>query len=108
MESIDTLITARWVVPIEPDSRVLEHHAVAVHRGSIVAIVPAREAQQRFAAEEVVARPNHVLLPGFVNAHTRAAMTLLRGATRQVSRSHQPARSKGRHRTWGTQRGTGS
>jgi 5-methylthioadenosine/S-adenosylhomocysteine deaminase len=51
MDSIDTLIIARWVVPIEPDSRVLEDHAVAIHRGSIVAIAPAREARLRFAAE---------------------------------------------------------
>jgi len=85
MESIDTLITARWVVPIEPDSRVLEDHAVAIHRGSIVAIVPAREARLRFAAEEVIERPAHVLLPGFVNAHTQAAMTLLRGAAESSS-----------------------
>src|SRR4029450_11956672 len=85
MDPIDTLITARWVVPIEPDGRVLEDHAVAVHRGSIIAIAPTREARLRFAAEEVIDRPAHVLLPGFVNAHTRAAMTLLRGAAESSS-----------------------
>ena len=85
MDPIDTLITARWVVPIEPDGRVLEDHAVAIHRGSILAIAPTREARARFAAEEVIERPTHVLLPGFVNAHTRAAMTLLRGAAESSS-----------------------
>ncbi len=39
----------------------------------------------RFAAEELIERPAHVLLPGFVNAHTRAAMTLLRGAAESSS-----------------------
>ena len=85
MDPIDTLITARWVVPIEPDSRVLEDHAVAIHHGSIVAIAPSGELRARFAAEEVIDRPTHVLLPGFVNAHTRAAMTLLRGAAESSS-----------------------
>jgi 5-methylthioadenosine/S-adenosylhomocysteine deaminase len=85
MESIDTLIFARWVVPIEPAGLVLENHAVAVHRGQIVAVLPAAQARARFAAAESVERPTHVLLPGFVNAHTRAAMTLLRGAAESSS-----------------------
>jgi 5-methylthioadenosine/S-adenosylhomocysteine deaminase len=80
METIDTLITARWVVPIEPAGRVLDDHAIAVRRGQIVAVLPAAQARARFAATESIERPAHVLLPGFVNAHTRAAMTLLRGA----------------------------
>src|SRR4029453_17367883 len=85
MDPIDTLITARWVVPIEPDSRVLEDHAVAIHRGQILAVAPTREARARFAAQELIDRPAHVLLPGFINAHTRAAMSLLRGAAESSS-----------------------
>ena len=85
MESIDTLITARWIIPIEPAGLVLENHAVAVHRGQIVAVLPAAQARARFAADASIERPTHVLLPGFVNAHTRAAMTLLRGAAESSS-----------------------
>jgi 5-methylthioadenosine/S-adenosylhomocysteine deaminase len=85
MQPIDTLLTARWVIPIEPAGVVLENHAVAVHRGQIVAILPAAQARARFAAAESIERPAHVLLPGFVNAHTRAAMTLLRGAAESSS-----------------------
>lgn len=85
MQSIDTLIVARWVVPIEPAGLVLEDHALAVHRGRIVAILPAAAARTRFAAAATIERPAHVLLPGFVNAHTRAAMTLLRGAAESSS-----------------------
>jgi 5-methylthioadenosine/S-adenosylhomocysteine deaminase len=80
MESIDTLITARWVVPIEPDGCVLDDHAVAIDRGRIVAILPAQRARERFSPRETLDRPSHALLPGFVNTHARAAMTLLRGA----------------------------
>jgi 5-methylthioadenosine/S-adenosylhomocysteine deaminase len=85
MDPIDTLITARWVIPIEPAGCVLADHAVAIHRGLIVAIVPSAAARARFAAVEVIERPAHVLLPGFVNAHTRTAMTLLRGAAESSS-----------------------
>jgi cytosine/adenosine deaminase-related metal-dependent hydrolase len=56
-----------------------------VHRGQVVAVLPAAQARARFAAAEHIERPTHVLLPGFVNAHTRAAMTLLRGAAESSS-----------------------
>jgi len=73
------LIRARWVVPVEPSGVVLEHHAVAVLDGRIQAMLPMDEARRRFANLETVDLPEHVLIPGLVNAHTHAAMTLLRG-----------------------------
>ncbi len=79
MEPVDTLVTARWVVPVEPAGRVLEDHAVALRGGRIVAVLPAAEARRRFDPGELIERPDHVLLPGLVNAHTHAAMVLLRG-----------------------------
>jgi 5-methylthioadenosine/S-adenosylhomocysteine deaminase len=79
MEPVDTLISARWVVPMEPDARVLAGHSVAVRNGRIVAVLPTAEALARYSAAEVLDRPDHVLLPGLVNAHTHAAMVLLRG-----------------------------
>lgn len=80
MDHVDTLIAARWIIPIEPFGTVLEHHAIAIRDGRIVAIEPENKARERFSTHRFVARPNHVLLPGFVNTHTHGAMTLLRGA----------------------------
>ena len=78
-QSIDTLIEAGWVVPVEPHGVVLEGHAVAVDGGTVVAVLPLAEARARFAAREVVSRPGSVLIPGLVNAHTHNPMTLMRG-----------------------------
>ena len=75
----DLLIEAGWVVPVEPHGAVLADHAVAVADGRILALLPAAEARARFAARETVRRPDAVLIPGFVNAHTHNPMTLLRG-----------------------------
>ena len=69
----------RWLVPIEPADRVLTDHAVAVRDGKIAALLPAAEARQRFHDYEVVDLGEHILIPGLVNAHTHAAMTLMRG-----------------------------
>jgi 5-methylthioadenosine/S-adenosylhomocysteine deaminase len=78
-EPVDLLIEARWVLPIAPVNTVLADHAVAVASGKIVALGPIAHMNERFEPRDRVVRQDHALLPGFVNAHTRAAMTMLRG-----------------------------
>ena len=75
----DLLIEAGWVVPVVPHGVVLTDHAVAVSGGRIQAILPIAQARMQYAAKDTVARPEAVLLPGLVNAHTHNPMTLLRG-----------------------------
>lgn len=79
MQQCDTLIQARWCIPVEPDRLVLEHHGIAVTDGRIVAVLPLPEARAQFNPGVVVDRPDHVVIPGLINAHTHAAMTLFRG-----------------------------
>ncbi len=76
---IDLLLTARWIVPVEPDRSVLEGHAVAVEAGTIVDVLPRDKADAKYAPRERVDLPEHVLIPGLVNAHTHNPMILLRG-----------------------------
>ena len=78
-QAIATLLHARWIVPVEPESRVLERHAIAVQDGRILAVLPREDAAARFRAEVSLDLDRHVLIPGLVNAHTHASMTLLRG-----------------------------
>ena len=79
MQTIDTLISAQWVVPVEPAGLLLEDHAVAVHLGKVVEVLPQSLAREKFAARQHIALPQHVLIPGLINLHTHAAMTLMRG-----------------------------
>ena len=79
MQHCDTLIVPRWCVPAVPAGAVLEGHAVAVSEGRIDAILPLLEARTRYQPSALIERPDHVLIPGLVNAHTHAAMTLFRG-----------------------------
>ena len=79
MEPVDTLVCARWVLPVEPDGAVLADHSVAMRDGRILAVLPTAEALATYSPATLVDRPQHALLPGLVNAHTHAAMTLLRG-----------------------------
>lgn len=77
MQHIDTLIAARWIIPIEPAERILEHHAIAIHQGQILAVGPANELEERFSPTERVDRSHHVLLPGLVNADAETPRSLL-------------------------------
>jgi 5-methylthioadenosine/S-adenosylhomocysteine deaminase len=79
MQTIDTLIHARWIVPVEPDDCVYGYHSLAVHEGRVLAILPTDQARAAYAAGIEHDLDRHLLIPGLVNAHTHAAMTLLRG-----------------------------
>jgi 5-methylthioadenosine/S-adenosylhomocysteine deaminase len=79
MKPIDTLIHASWVIPVQPEGLVLENHSVAIHDGRIEAILPRREAEQHYRAEVNLERPGHALIPGLINCHTHASMSLMRG-----------------------------
>ncbi|MDQ6646889.1 MAG: TRZ/ATZ family hydrolase [Pseudomonadota bacterium] len=77
--SVDLMIEARWVVPVEPHAVVLEDHAVVVNDDCIVALLPIAEARAAYAPRERVALTDHALIPGLINSHTHNPMTLLRG-----------------------------
>ena len=79
MQPVDTLLEGRWVIPVEPEGVVLEHHSVVIDGGRIRSILPHAEARSGYAASHTVELREHVLLPGLVNAHTHAGMTLMRG-----------------------------
>lgn len=78
MQTVDTLIDARWIVPIEPENVVLEHHSLAIQDQKIVAIIPPSE-RAHYQAKETITLDQHVVCPGMVNLHGHSAMTLLRG-----------------------------
>ena len=80
----DTLIAARWTVPVTPPGTVLEDHALVVVEGKIADLLPREEATARYRATEEVSLDSHALIPGLVNAHTHAAMTLFRGLADDV------------------------
>lgn len=77
--SIDQLIDARWIVPVEPANTVLENHSLAIHAGRILALLPTAEARERFVPQRHFTLTDHLLMPGLVNLHTHAAMAMLRG-----------------------------
>ena len=78
--TVDTIIEARWLIPIMPKRVILENHSLVIVNGRIHDILPTQFAKEKYPdAKEVVQLPQSVLMPGFVNLHSHAAMNLLRG-----------------------------
>ena len=83
MQTADLRIDAGWIVPVEP-AGALRDHALIVAAGRVAAILPFDDADRAFDARERLVLRDHVLMPGLVNAHTHAAMSLFRGLADDV------------------------
>ncbi|MFZ5654106.1 MAG: TRZ/ATZ family hydrolase [Pseudomonadota bacterium] len=75
----DLVVSASWVLPVIPRGALYRDCACAIRDGRILALLPRAEAERRYAAAETLHLADHLLMPGLVNAHGHAAMTLLRG-----------------------------
>ena len=81
---VDTLIHARWIIPVELESVTYEHHTLVIDNGKIIDLLPTDLAKQKYQGTTTENLENHALLPGLINCHTHAAMTLMRGIADDV------------------------
>lgn len=79
MQPVDTLIHARWVIPVEPEGTVLDRHSIVIHHGRILSVLPTAQARELYCGAATHELGEHAVIPGIVNAHTHVAMNLFRG-----------------------------
>ena len=77
-QTADILIHPGWIVPVLPRGAVLENHSIAITGDRISALLP-RSETGAISARRVLELPGHALMPGMINSHGHAAMSLLRG-----------------------------
>jgi len=83
---MDILISARYMIPVVPENRVLENHTLAIHQDRIVDIFPTVELSHKaYQAKQHYHLNRHILIPGLINCHGHAAMSLLRGYADDLS-----------------------
>lgn len=73
------ILAPQWIAPVAPDPRVLTGHAVLVEDGRIAELASFDALRERHPDVPLTLLPGQLLVPGFVNLHTHAAMSLLRG-----------------------------
>jgi 5-methylthioadenosine/S-adenosylhomocysteine deaminase len=78
-EQADWIITARYVVPMDAQRRIIENGAVAVRGERIVAVGTVAEVTRNWGAKQRIDNPEAIVTPGLINTHTHAPMSLLRG-----------------------------
>ncbi|NCF73707.1 MAG: amidohydrolase family protein [Gammaproteobacteria bacterium] len=78
-DQIDLIIMGDYVVSMDDSGSIYEDGAVAIDDGLILAVGPAKEIAAEYSATETLAGENRVVMPGLINGHSHAAMTLLRG-----------------------------
>jgi 5-methylthioadenosine/S-adenosylhomocysteine deaminase len=78
-QTVDLVIYASHILPVIPRGAVFKDHAVVVDKGKILAIIPQKECELLFFSTDTQKFSSHVIMPGLINAHGHAAMTLFRG-----------------------------
>jgi len=78
-EPVDLLIHGALVVTMDAADTVLEDGAVAVKGGEIVAVGPSAAVRREYRGNKTIDGNGRLLVPGMINTHGHAAMTLFRG-----------------------------
>lgn len=84
MNDFDLLLTDLTIVTVDATMRVIEAGAVGVSGGCITWIGTMGELPADARARRRVALPGRVLTPGFVNVHTHAILTMVRGVAEDL------------------------
>lgn len=78
-EEVDILLSGGTVVTMDAAWTVIPEGAVAIRGREIVAVGPASELGQRYAARETIDCAGCAIIPGLINGHAHVPMSLLRG-----------------------------
>lgn len=79
MQTVDLIVHASWVVPVNEQRDVLADHAIVVDQGKILAVMPSAEVADKYHSQTIQTLTGRAIIPGLINSHGHAAMTLFRG-----------------------------
>lgn len=83
--TVDLIVNGDYLVTMEPDSPVITNGAVAIKDGVIIAVGLASEISGQYSSKQVLAGDQRIVMPGLINGHSHAAMTLLRGVAEDLT-----------------------
>ena len=78
-QEVDLVVAGGIVLTADQDWNIYDPGAVAVDGGAIVGLGPREEVEQAYRGRERIDASGRLIMPGLINAHTHAPMTLFRG-----------------------------
>lgn len=79
MSHVQTLIHGKHIIPVNGNKRTLVNSSIAIQDGRILDVLSRPDAEKNYTSDSTYNYDNHIIIPGLINTHTHAAMTLFRG-----------------------------
>ena len=79
LTQVDLIVEGNYIVTMDENQTVIKDGAVAIEDGLIVALASAKAINAQFRSTNLMAGDKQIVMPGLINGHSHAAMTLLRG-----------------------------
>ena len=79
MQQANTLIHCKTIITANSSEQVLTDHTIIIGDGKILDILPTSEAKLSYLGQTIHSYDHHIVIPGLINTHTHAAMSLFRG-----------------------------
>ena len=76
---IDLIVEAKHILTMDASNTILENSSIAINKGLIIDIADTHQINNKYRADRFISGKNRIALPGLINGHSHAAMTLLRG-----------------------------
>ncbi len=78
-EPVDAILSARYIVTMDAQRRVIENGAVAIRGERILEVGSKADIDRKYKPKTRIDEPASIIAPGLINTHTHAPMSLFRG-----------------------------
>ena len=73
------IISASWIFTSNSEGQLLSNYSIVIENDKIIDLVPQDKVFDEYEANDIYQLTDHILIPGLINTHTHAAMSLFKG-----------------------------
>ena len=73
------IISASWIFTSNSEGQLLSDYSIVIENDKIIDLVPQDKVFDEYEANDTYQLTDHILIPGLINTHTHAAMSLFKG-----------------------------
>jgi 5-methylthioadenosine/S-adenosylhomocysteine deaminase len=78
-KNVSIIISTSWIFTSDPENQLLSDYSVVIENDKIIDLVPQSKVFDEYEADNTYQLTDHILIPGLINTHTHAAMSLFKG-----------------------------